>query len=68
MQECENAEGKSRKVMNQTKGRIAECYAISDTTFYFSKFQRERGFKTKTTKSIAGGYWVVVGSARESES
>ncbi|KAG5606289.1 hypothetical protein H5410_027781 [Solanum commersonii] len=29
---------------------------------------RERGFKTKTIESIVGGYWVVVGSAQESES
>ncbi|KAG5631622.1 hypothetical protein H5410_003339 [Solanum commersonii] len=26
----------------------------------------ERGFKTKTTKSIVVGYWVFVGSTRES--
>ncbi|KAG5589346.1 hypothetical protein H5410_039860 [Solanum commersonii] len=36
-------------------------------TSYFL-FARERGFKTKTTKLIVGGYWVVVNSARESES
>ncbi|KAG5630811.1 hypothetical protein H5410_002528 [Solanum commersonii] len=27
---CENAEGKSRKAMNQTKGRIAECVGDPD--------------------------------------
>ncbi|KAG5585592.1 hypothetical protein H5410_046026, partial [Solanum commersonii] len=28
------------------------------------RLARERGFKTKTTKLIASGYWVIVGSAR----
>ncbi|KAG5577370.1 hypothetical protein H5410_057504, partial [Solanum commersonii] len=29
---------------------------------------RERGFKTKITESMVCGYWVVIGSARESKS
>uniref|UniRef100_M1DYB1 Gag-pol polyprotein n=1 Tax=Solanum tuberosum TaxID=4113 RepID=M1DYB1_SOLTU len=33
----------------------------------FGLLERERDFKTKTTKSIVGGYWIVVGSARESD-
>ncbi|KAG5614988.1 hypothetical protein H5410_014812 [Solanum commersonii] len=61
---CENAEGKRRKVMNQIKGQIAKCVVLVLRVFGDIVLELE-GFKTKTTKSIVGGYWVVVGSARE---
>ncbi|KAG5606011.1 hypothetical protein H5410_027503, partial [Solanum commersonii] len=41
---------------------IVVVNTISSYCFWLA---RERDFKSKTTKSIAGGYWVVIGLARE---
>ncbi|KAG5571446.1 hypothetical protein H5410_061212 [Solanum commersonii] len=48
--------------MKRNSRHVAEKFC--EASFWLA---RERGFKTNTTKSIAGGYWVVMGSARELE-
>ncbi|KAG5599406.1 hypothetical protein H5410_030776 [Solanum commersonii] len=74
--ELEDAEGQRKKAMELTKGRIADLFgdpdlqvvvanAILPSCFWLT---RERGFKTKITELMACGYWVVMDSARESES
>ncbi|KAG5586055.1 hypothetical protein H5410_046489 [Solanum commersonii] len=70
--ELEVAEGQCSKAMNQTKCLVLS-FIFSETTantILSSCFllAREKSFKTKTTELIVCGYWVVVGSARESES
>ncbi|KAG5575872.1 hypothetical protein H5410_056006, partial [Solanum commersonii] len=65
--------------LSRPKGWIAECIEfLGDIVLELEDLKtsnskkleyfwptRERGFKIKTTKSIIGGYWVVVGSTRE---
>ncbi|KAG5589996.1 hypothetical protein H5410_040510 [Solanum commersonii] len=74
--ELEDVEGQSKKEMKLTKGRITELINDPDLLVVVAiatipscfKLARERDFETKITELMVYGYWVVMGSARESES